>query len=347
MTITEGAPVSALESTGLTNLVRIGGPTGMTNGCWVLIAASHNRAGGSSQTTLTLSGPGTEDAIVGGAINIVAGAHYCAAWLVYVDDVVNVPAPGETDPAEMWTVTSTTTATGIESMGDLAVAAFVLNGVMPTSPIDSSTPAAQATTITPTWDLANTTVADSTVYVVGCSERDLNWVPNSPITELVDIKTANATVGRRTTLFVGKVHMPSAGDPGAVTASLGATARQWRTFAFGLIPEGLVPNAGEDDTVDPGTRVFNNGTGSVFATTYLWEHIDTSGVPDLIIKNADEAISEFVAENETSSPITYTLRLTVGDGSDTATDTRVVIVNPKPEAPESLDIRYNTGTGFV
>lgn len=347
MTITEGTPVTAIESTGLTNVCRIGGPPGAFDGCWVLIAASHNRASASLQTDLFLSGPGTDDAVSAGAVNVAAGAHYAASWLVYVPEADNIPAVGETNPPDMWTITALQTSNGAVSNGDFAVAAFVLDGVMSGLPIDSTTPFAQDTTVTPTWLTADTTVDDSTIYHICATERDLAIAPAGSLVELAEVKSTNATVGRRTTLWVGKLHKATAGDPGDQTASLGATARQWRTFAFGLIPAGLLSEAGEDEIVPAGARVLNDGTGSAFATTYLWEQMPETGDPDIILFNADQAVSEFVAENETAVPIEYTLRLTVSDGTDTAEDFRVVTVLPPAVTAEGLEVRVCNGTTYV
>ena len=346
MTITEGAVVSNTESSGSSNVVRIGGPTGATNGCWVMVAASFNRTGGvSALVNLALTGPGSEDAIVGGSVNTIAGANYAAAWIIFVADTADIPAVGETNPADMWTVTAT--QGGGPATGDMAIAAFVLNGVMPGSPIDSLTAFVQATTTTPTWDLTNTDVDDVTVYLISCNERDLAIDPNTPAVEIAEVKSANATVSRRTTLWIGKVHMPTAGDPGTVTTSLGATARPWRTFAFGLMPAGLIPVAGPDQTVPAGVRVFLDATDSILATTYLWEQQPETGDPEIILLNADEAIAEFVSENSTETPIEYTLKLTVGDGTDTAEDVMHVTVNPTAVIPESLDIMVCNGTEYV
>lgn len=349
MTITEGAPVSAVESSGLTSFIRIGGPSGVSVGDWVLVAASHNRNGGSSQTTLVLSGPNSEDAVSGGAINMAAGAHYAAAWLVYVDALENIPAFGETDPAKMWTVTAITTGTGIESNGDFAIAALPLTGAMPGDPIDSSTAAAQATTTTMVWDLANTTVDDTTIYLIGATERDLSIVPDGSLAELLEVKSANATIGRRTTLFIGKLPQTVAGDPGIQTATIGSTARQWRTFAFALTPAGLVPVVGETNvTVPAGSRVILDGSASPLATGFQWEQEPEVGVPNVILLNANTAIAEFIAENEGTTSIAYDMKLTINDGVNTAEATKVVTVTPPgATAVESLEILVCDGTGWV
>jgi hypothetical protein len=262
-----------------------------------------------------------------------------------VEDTDDIPAVGETNPANMWTVTAT--QGGGPATGDMAMAAFVLNDVMPGSPIDSLTSFVQATTTTPTWDLTNTDVDDVTVYLIQCNERDLAITPNSPAVEIAEVKSANATVSRRTTLWIGKVHMTTAGDPGTVTTSLGATARPWRTFAFGLMPAGLIPIAGPDQVVNAGFRVTLDGSASILATTYLWEQQPETGDPEIILSNADEAIAEFVSENSTEAPIEYTLKLTVGNGTDTADDVMHVTVNPTAVIPESLDIMVCNGTEYV
>lgn len=106
--------------------------------------------------------------------------------------------------------------------------------------------------------------------------------------------------------------------------TLDAIARAAQTVATAL-----VANAGPDFSVYGGQTGVLDGTDSLGATTYAWTQ--TAG-PAVTINNASSALANFTAP-AVAAPTTLTFQLTVGDGTNTATDTVNALVLKAGVAP--------------
>lgn len=85
----------------------------------------------------------------------------------------------------------------------------------------------------------------------------------------------------------------------------------------------LTANAGVDQVVDDGATVSLNGAASVGASSFSW--VQTTG-PKVVLSNASFQRPTFTAP-AVSGGTTLAFRLTVGDGSSSATDSVTVTVN--------------------
>jgi hypothetical protein len=96
----------------------------------------------------------------------------------------------------------------------------------------------------------------------------------------------------------------------------------------------LVANAGPDFSVYGGQTSVLDGTDSLGATSYAWTQ--TAG-PAVTINNAGSALANFTAP-AVAAPTTLTFRLTVGDGTNTATDTVNALVLKAGAAPPPTNL---------
>ncbi|MDP2896592.1 MAG: hypothetical protein Q8Q12_08530 [bacterium] len=103
-----------------------------------------------------------------------------------------------------------------------------------------------------------------------------------------------------------------------------AVARAAQTIATTLLA-----NAGPDFSVYAGQTGVLDGTDSLGATSYAWTQ--TAG-PAVTINNAGSALANFTAP-AVVAPTTLTFKLTVGDGTNTATDTVNALVLKAGAAP--------------
>lgn len=101
----------------------------------------------------------------------------------------------------------------------------------------------------------------------------------------------------------------------------------------GISPNSVTANAGDDKTVCVGNSTTINGQGTgTGALSYAWRVVGSATVIDTM-------------PNLTISPSqTTTYRLTVSNGSGTATDDVVVNVNPRPTANAGSDRTINAGS---
>jgi subtilisin family serine protease len=114
----------------------------------------------------------------------------------------------------------------------------------------------------------------------------------------------------------------------AVTDDLGASNSDEVTITIQNINQPPIANAGPDQSVNEGILVILNGSSSSDPDgdilSYSWEQI---AGPAVILSDSNTASPSFVAPEVESIGATLTFELTVGDGSDTGSDTVDIIVN--------------------
>lgn len=101
-----------------------------------------------------------------------------------------------------------------------------------------------------------------------------------------------------------------------------------------VVATALTANPGDDFSVYAGKTGVLDGTGSLGATSYAWTQ--TAG-PAVTINNAGSALATFAAP-PAASPVSLTFQLTVGDGTNTDTETVDVLVLNEGAAPAPTGI---------
>ena len=114
--------------------------------------------------------------------------------------------------------------------------------------------------------------------------------------------------------------------------------------ALGLTQGGLVANAGPDqNNALVGTAVSLNGSGSVGATSYAWTFTSRPSGSAATLTGAATATPTFTPDRGG----TYVVRLTVGNGTTTATDSvNITTVNRAPVADAGPDAALAVGKSF-
>ena len=101
-----------------------------------------------------------------------------------------------------------------------------------------------------------------------------------------------------------------------------------------FVATALTSNPGADFSVYAGKTGVLDGTGSLGATSFAWTQ--TAG-PAVTINNAGSALATFTAP-PAATPVTLTFQLTVGDGTNTDTETVDVLVLNEGAAPAPTGI---------
>ncbi len=97
----------------------------------------------------------------------------------------------------------------------------------------------------------------------------------------------------------------------------------------------LTASAGADFTLNGGATGVLDATGSLGATSYLWEQ---TGGPAVAIADANTVAASFTAP-AVATPQVLTFRVTIGDGTSTATDTvdaTIITAGAPPAMPTNL-----------